>query len=327
MSKSVTLQSIFDTAIKMWIENDPRGEKEVKQYLQSLQKDFENLSKHEQEYYDREHLNHPYHDSTIYYGDESTKIKKIAIWIDVEWPEFLLIHELNKTLETPIDAIIGHHPEWKALLGIAKLQKWVAPFVWHNTWVPINIAEKIEFSRVTEVEQRFSPMNHNRALPFARMLDIPYVWIHTPADNCVHTFLERLISENKDKLNNLQDIIDILMQEPEMQIAKKNGSWPAIWNGDKNSRCGKIVVTGITGWTESSKNIYEEYKNAGVGTILEMHMSADHLAEAKKHNLNVIMTDHMASDSLWMNLIFDEVEKMWVEIIDFSWFTRCSRNA
>jgi len=322
----MTLQTLFDTAIDMWIKNDPRGKKEVSDYLKWLKEDFKKLSKQEQEYYDREHLNHPYHDSTIYYGKWSTQVKKIAIWIDVEGPEFLLVHELNKTLKKPIDAVVWHHPEWKALLGIAKLQKGIAPFVWYNTWVPINIAEKVEFPRVGEVVQRFSPMNHNRALPFARMLNIPYVWIHTPADNCVHSYLEKLISKNKDSLSRLQDIINLLMKEPEMQIAKKNGSGPAIWNGEKDSRCGKIVVTWITGGTESSKDIYEEYKNAWVGTILEMHMSADHLAQAKKHNLNVIMTDHMASDSLGMNLIFDEIEKQWVEIVDFSWFTRCKRK-
>lgn len=326
MAKNVTLESLFETAIEMGVKNDPRWKEEVQRYLKSLEIEFKNLSKHEQEYYDIEHLKHPYHDSTVYYGELSTKIKKIAIWIDIEGPEFLLVHELNKTLKNPIDAVIGHHPEWKALLGIAKLQKSIAPFVWHNTWVPINVAEKLEFSRVTEVEQRFSPMNHNRALPFARMLDIPYVWIHTPADNCVHRYLEDLVSKNTDKLLKLQDIIDLLMKEPEMQIAKRNGSWPAIWNGDKDSRCWKIVVTWITWGTESSKHIYKEYKDSWVWTILEMHMSADHLAEAKKHNLNVIMTDHMASDSLWMNIIFDEIEKQWVEIIDLSGFTRCKRK-
>lgn len=326
MEKNTTLKDIFNLAIEMGIQNDPRWKKEVLNYMEKLNKEFNKLSKQEQEYYDKEHLNHPYHDSTIYYGNKSARVKKAIVWIDVEWPEFLLVHELNKTLKNPIDLVIGHHPEWKALLGISKLQKWIAPFVWNNTWVPINIAEKVEFPRVGEVEQRFSPMNHNRALPFAKMLDIPYVWIHTPADNCVHTYLEKLISKNKEKLECLEDIINLLMKEPEMQIAKKNGSWPSIWNGEKDSRCWKIVITGITGWTESSKHIYKEYKNAGVGTILEMHMSADHLAEAKKHNLNVIMTDHMASDSLGMNLIFDEVEKQWVEILDFSGFTRCRRK-
>lgn len=321
-----SIQSLFDTAIKKWIENDPRGEKEVKNYLQKLKEDFDWLEKQEKKYYNQEHLVNPYHDSTIYYApDRKQKVKKIIVWIDVEWPEMLLVNELNKQWAW-IDLVVGHHPEWSALLWIAKLQKWVAPAVAHNTWVPINQCEYIEFPRVWEVEKRFSPLNHSRAMSFAKYLNIPYVWIHTPADNCCHKYFEWLVEKNKTKLVTLQDIIDMLMKEPEMQIAKENASWPQIWNGEKDSKCGKIVITGITWWTESSKSIYAEYAKAGVWTILEMHMSPDHLAEAKKNNLNVIMTDHMASDSLWMNLIFDEIEAEGVEVLDFSWFTRYSRK-
>jgi len=43
------------------------------------------------------------------------------------------------------------------------------------------------------------------------MLDIPYMGIHTPADNCVHKYLEKLIENNKDKLTTLQDIMNVLM--------------------------------------------------------------------------------------------------------------------
>lgn len=321
-----TIKEIFDIAISEGLQHDPRWKQELQKYRELLQRDYDKLPKEEKDYYNMEHLDHPYHDSTIYYGDEKKQVKKVIVWIDVEWPEFLLVHEYNKINKNPIDLVIGHHPEGSALLWIAKLQKWVAPFVGHNTGVPINISEKIEHIRVWEVEQRFSPMNHNRALPFAQMLDIPYMGFHTPADNCVHTYFERLVEKNIKNLHCLQDIVDMLMMEPEMQIAKRNGSGPAIWNGEKDSRCGKIVVTGITGGTESSKEIYAEYKNAGVGTILEMHMSADHLAAAKENNLNVIMTDHMASDSLGMNLILDIIEKQWVEILDFSGFTRCKRK-
>ena len=321
-----TIQSIFELAIDMGKKHDPRWKKELERYMKDCKNEYDLLSKEEKKYYNTEHLKHPYHDSTIYHGNPNIKVKKIIVWIDVEWPEILLVHEYNKTAKKPIDLIVWHHPESSALIGISKLQKDIAPFVWANTWVPLNLTEKIEAPRVWEVEQRFSPLNHHRAIPFAKMLDIPYMWFHTPADNCVHTYLEKLVEKNKKNLTYLEDIIEILLKEPEMKYSKKLGSGPAIWNGDKKSRAGKIVVTGITWWTESSKDIYAEYAKAWVGTILEMHMSADHLAEAKKHHLNVIMTDHMASDSLGMNLILDEVEKLWVEILDFSWFTRFSRN-
>lgn len=321
----ITIQEIFDISIKKGIENDPRGQDEVQEYLNTVNNDYNSLSQEEKQHYNTKHLVNPYHDSVIYYGQEKTPVTKVIVWIDVEGPEFLLVNEYNKNNKNPIDLIIGHHPEWEALLGIAKLQKGIAPFVAHRTGVPINFCEKIEHPRVEQVEQRFSPMNHSRALSFPKMLDIPYMGIHTPADNCCHMFFEELIFQNKQELNTLQDIINLLMKEPEMQIAKMQWGGPQIWNWDKTSRCGKIVVTGITWGTESSKDIYQEYAKAGVGTILEMHMSPEHLKAAKEANLNVIMTDHMASDSLWMNLILDEIEKQWVEILDFSGFTRHSR--
>lgn len=322
----ITIQDIFDIAIEKGMNNDPRGKKEVQKYLKGLEKEYDLLTEKEQDLYDKEHLENPYHDSTIYFGDPKTPVKRLIVGIDVEGPEMLLVHEINKDNSKKIDLVVGHHPEWKALLWIAKLQKGVAPAVGENVGVPINVCEKLEFPRVWEVAQRFAPMNHSRALSFPRMLDIPYVGIHTPADNCCQSYFENLVSKNKKKLETLQDIVNLLLEEPEMQVATKAGCGPQIWNGEKTSKCWKIAVTWITGGTEWSREIYAEYAKAGVWTILEMHMSADHLKEAKKHHLNVIMTDHMASDSLWMNLIFDEVEKCGVEILDFSWFTRFSRN-
>lgn len=321
-----TLKQIFDTAISLWIKNDPRWEKEVQRYLSQNVKTFEKLSVDEKQYFNQDFLTNPYHDSLVYYGNQTVEVKRLIVGIDVQWAELLLVNELNKTSDKKIDLVVGHHPESSGLSGIAPLQKWVAPAIAQRAWVPINVSEKIEFPRVIDVEQRFSPMNHHRVNSFAELLDIPYVGIHTPADNCCQMYYEQMIENNKESLYSLQDIIDLLMKEPEQQIAKKRGAGPAIWNGETSSRTGLIKVTGITGGTESSKEIYAEYAKAWVWTILEMHMSKEHLEEAKKHNLNVIMTDHMASDSLWMNLIFDEIEKLWVEIMAFSGFTRFKRS-
>lgn len=324
--KHPSIQEIFNTFIDMGIWSDPRGKEEVEEYLLKIKRKYKKLDTKEQEFFDTEYLSNPYHDSTIYCGDKDKKIKKVIVWIDVEWPELLLVHEYNKKhKDAPIDLVIGHHPVGKSFLWIAPLQKSISPFVSHGVWIPIGIAEKIQFPRIFEVEQRLSPLNHQRALKFAEMLDIPYLWVHTPADNCCFQFLRNYITKNQKKLKELQDIIDLLLELPEMRIAKMNGSGPKIWNGEAESRAGKIEVTGITGGTEASKHIYKEYTEVGISTILEMHMSADHLEEAKKAHLNVIMTDHMASDSLGMNILMDSLEEQWVEILDFSGFTRCSR--
>jgi putative NIF3 family GTP cyclohydrolase 1 type 2 len=83
----------------------------------------------------------------------------------------------------------------------------------------------------------------------------------------------------------------------------------------------------MTGGTEGSKDIFERYAGAGVSTLVGMHLSEDGLEKAKKANLNVIVAGHISSDTLGLNLLFDEVEKSWpIDIIAASGFERIRRG-
>ena len=113
---------------------------------------------------------------------------------------------------------------------------------------------------------------------------------------------------------------------PEFDVAKKNKAGPRITVGSEKNRAGKVAVTGFTGGTEGSKLIYERMSQAGIGTIVEMHMSEEHFEEAKKHHLNVIVSGHMASDSLGANLFLDELEKKGVEVVPCSGLIRIKRK-
>jgi putative NIF3 family GTP cyclohydrolase 1 type 2 len=97
---------------------------------------------------------------------------------------------------------------------------------------------------------------------------------------------------------------------------------PKIVSGTEDSRCGKIYVD-MTGGTEGSKNIFESYATSGVSTIVGMHLSEDGLENAKKANLNVVIAGHISSDTLGLNLLFDDVEKEGaLEIVGVSGFER-----
>ncbi len=54
--------------------------------------------------------------------------------------------------------------------------------------VPINIAESQLSGRMKEVERSLMPVNHTRPVDAARLLDIPYLCLHTPADNMVASY-------------------------------------------------------------------------------------------------------------------------------------------
>ena len=56
-----------------------------------------------------------------------------------------------------------------------------------------------------------------------------------------------------------------------------------------------------------------------------MHFSEEHRKEAEKNYINLLVASHMASDSIGMNIILDEIEKSGVEIIPFSGLIRVRR--
>ncbi len=89
----------------------------------------------------------------------------------------------------------------------------------------------------------------------------------------------------------------------------------------------KVVVTGFTGGTSGSAEVYESMKHAGVGTEIAMHMKPEARKEAEKHHINVVVAGHIASDSLGMNLLCDAFQKAGVkEIVPMGGFTRFARK-
>lgn len=124
----------------------------------------------------------------------------------------------------------------------------------------------------------------------------------------------------------MEDLMNLLKEIPEYREATRLGAGPKLFAGSKENRCGKIALTEITGGTSVSPKLYEKMANAGIGTIVGMHISEEHKKEASGANINVVIAGHMSSDSLGMNLFLDELEKRGIEIIPCSGLIRISRN-
>jgi putative NIF3 family GTP cyclohydrolase 1 type 2 len=147
--------------------------------------------------------------------------------------------------------------------------------------------------------------------------------VHTPADNCVWNFVDKLISKKNPQ--TVGEIIEILKQVPEYAQATKLGAGPTIFAGDENGRAGKIVVSGMTGGTSGSSKIYERMSHFGIGTEIAMHIREEDRDEAMKHYVNVVIAGHIASDSLGLNIIMDELQKLGVEVVACSGYIRYKR--
>jgi len=313
----MTTQQIFDLAVKMGVKADLRGPEKVKKYLERAKKNYDELSAKLKEEFDKEKLTNPYSDTRVLVDLKKKNIKKIMVGVDMEGAELLLAEKQG------VDLVIAHHPEGKALADLSSVMDLQAQ-VLADYGVPINIAESVIKPRFAEVARGVSPINHNRVVDMAKILGLDFICVHTPADNLGARFLVKIIKNKKPE--TVGEVVDMLKEIPEFKEAVKYNAGPKIFVGSPEASCGKITVTEFTGGTEGSKEIYEKMAQAGIGTVIGMHMGEEHRKEAEKYYINVVIAGHMASDSLGLNLFLDELEKKDVKIIPLSGLIRVKRK-
>lgn len=317
------LEKLYKKAVEIGIENDLRGKAEIKTILKEEKEKYKKLKDEEAEYYDKDRLFNPFSDTRVLHGDLNSEVKKVVTGIDMEVGEIIFTYLLNKDQDQKIDLIIAHHPEGYALAQLYDVMKLQADLL-ASYGITVSVAEQLLEKRISEVERRLMPVNHNRSVDIARVLGIPMMCIHTPADNCVTNYLKKRFE--KEKPYKLKDLMKILKNIPEYKKSAKLQVPPKIVSGSEDSKCGKIFVD-MTGGTEGSKEIFEKYANSGVSTLVGMHLSEEHLENAKKAKLNVVIAGHISSDNLGLNLLFDELEKEEkLEFIGISGFERIRKK-
>lgn len=315
------IREIYERAVKTGVEADPRGHEEIARELDRTKKEFDDLKEKDKKWFDPERLTNPYSDSRILFGDPDREVKRALVGIDMEVGEVVLADRLRDR-GRPIDLIISHHPEGRGMLKLYDVMDMQSGILL-KYGVPINVAEDIMDERIREVERRLMPANHNRAVDAAKLLDIPLMCLHTPADNCVTGYLQKLFDESKPYY--VSDIVKIIKDIPEYSTSMSEiGLAPKVVIGSEKRRAGKVFVD-MTGGTGGSKRAFEKLSAAGVGTVVGMHISDDHRKEADKFHINVVIAGHIPSDNLGMNLLLDNVLD-GVEVVETSGFRRIART-
>lgn len=298
------LRRMYELAVANGMAKDPRGKERVAEELERTRHEYEKLDKVQKEEFDLEKLNNPYSDTRILHGEPETKVKGILVGIDIGVPEILVADRLKEKGRS-IDLVLSHHPSGRAYASFYEVMSMQSEIL-SNYGIPINVAEGIMEDRIKEVERKVLPVNHMRAVDVAKIFDIPFMCIHTPADNMVATYLQRIMDD--EGLQRVSDIIERLKEVLEYREATRNNAGPKVIVGSPQRHAGKVFVD-MTGGTEGSLKAFEKLSQAGVGTIVGMHISEKHYEEAEKHHINVIVAGHIPSDTLGLNLMLDELEK------------------
>lgn len=244
-------------------------------------------------------------DSTIIV--EGDNINKVLIGVDMDTPELLLAKELG------YDCVISHHPmAGSSITNFTKvMDSQIDRMV--EFGVPINRAQKVLKKKLGEVDRGMHVRNYDRTASAARLMKMPYLNIHQPADFITEAIVqnhldERLADNPKAKLS---DVVEALM---EMDEYKNTLAGPKIRVGADDDYAGRIAVL-MAGGTGGGPDVYKAYFDAGVGTIIAMHMPEDVKKAVEEQNIgNVVVAGHMASDSIGLNVIINKLIEMGLEV-------------
>lgn len=242
---------------------------------------------------------------------EGENIKKVLIGIDMDTPELLLAEKME------FDCVVSHHPktgsqvvDFDKVMDV-QIDKMV------EFGVPINRAQKALSKKKNSVNIGSHVSNYDRVASFAKLMDMPYLNIHMPADMIGEKFTQEYLDTafaNEPKAT-LQDVCDKLNELP---IYKDALASPVVRVGSPSSYAGKIAVL-FAGGTNGGSDVYKSYFDAGVGTIVCMHTPENVIKDVREQNIgNVIVAGHMASDSIGLNKLIEAWENAGFEVVKMS---------
>jgi hypothetical protein len=316
------VREVFDKIIERGIKSDVRGAKGIAEVLKQAKEDYDKLPKNRKGYFDKDRLKNPFDDSRVLHIADDKDVKDVIVGIDIDGSDLLLVDRLRERGQN-IDLVIGHHPIGRAVPIFPSVMR-IQADMHYKFGVPIHIAEALIEEREKEVGRRVLVGNSERVTDVARCLGISLMCTHTPADNCVTDHLQKFFDRKKPRL--VQDVVNALYEIPEYRTSAENNCPPKIFAGGENRRAGKVFVD-MTGGTTGNKKSLERLSEAGVGTIVGMHIPDEHRKEAEKFSMNVVIAGHISSDTLGMNIVLDAVVKRGVpRVHEFSGFRRVSRK-
>lgn len=148
--------------------------------------------------------------------------------------------------------------------------------------------------------------NYDRISSAARLMKMPYLNIHIPADFITEAIVQTKLNKAFDGKPRTK-LKDIIQELSSWNYYKEKVAQPVIRVGSNEDYAGKIEVL-MAGGTNGGVDVYKSYFEAGVGTIIAMHVPEDVKKAVIEQNIgNIIIAPHMPSDSIGLL----EIVKAW----------------
>ncbi len=234
------------------------------------------------------------------------EVKTVMMGIDIDTADLFLARELGA------DLVIAHHPVSGApAVGLHTVMKRQIELMM-RCGIPINKAQKVLQKRIDATERGAHPKNFDKVGQAAKLIGMPLMNIHMPLDIITENIIQAALDSGLNDESTVGDVVETLKQIPEYQ---GDVSGPTIRVGGAKDYAGKVFAS-VAGGTNGGPDVMKAYFEAGVGTLVLMHIPEDGLNAVKEQGIgNVVIAGHMRSDSVGINKFLDALGDRGLETI------------
>ncbi|MEW5826460.1 MAG: Nif3-like dinuclear metal center hexameric protein [Candidatus Bipolaricaulota bacterium] len=230
-------------------------------------------------------------DSAVHHAGD--RIRRVLVGIDLRAPELLAARELG------FDAVIAHHPVGLATLGFHRvLERHIGQMI--EAGVPEAVAREVMAETIEARRRADASANFDHDPSIARLLDMPYLNIHTPLDELGRRRLAAVAATVSPEARVGQLIDALCAAFGELRNAPTPIE-PVV--GTRSDRVGRVVVSHGAG-TNGGAAVARAYFQHGVDTVIYIHCrpeEARRLEQDAAPGKTLLVTGHMASDSIGIN--------------------------
>lgn len=245
-------------------------------------------------------------DSQVYV-EAPADVRRVLVGVDID------VGELLYARDSGYDAVIAHHPVGEhARMRLAEV---VCRQVEQMTAEGIaeSVASAAVARRLGAVRRQAHMSNHNRVVDTARLIGMPLCNVHLACDILTREVIAGLLAARDHPAATVGEAIGWLGEIPEMAAALTR---PEAWIGDPAAALGRWTVA-IAGGINGGHPVFREYYAVGIDTILAMHIAEPDLAALQDEvdrGKNLVITGHMAADSIGINLMIEGLEERGIEV-------------
>ncbi len=247
-------------------------------------------------------------DSQVYV-EAAADVRRVLFGVDISLAEVLWAQQNG------FDAVIAHHPLGdRTRTGFGELVRSRQVEQMTAEGVARDAAERAIGARLESIARRTHMMNINAIVDSARLFGMPLCNMHLACDIITRDAIIAMLRRHQ---RGGATVGDCLRWFDDFSEYGRGHAQPQVWVGSKANKLGRWTVA-IAGGTNGGFPVFSEYFRAGVDTIFAMHIDEDDL-----HSLRatadagdtLVVTGHMTSDSIGINVVIAGLEERGIEVV------------